>query len=68
MGRDRCTDWDGYYEVIRDLQPNAVISVCGPDVCWCGNEAGHTRESEWSAGTRLFTRKRENTGTVTAGG
>jgi alpha-L-fucosidase len=41
-------DWDGYYEVIRELQPGAVISVCGPDVRWCGNEAGHTRESEWS--------------------
>ena len=37
-----------YYEVIRGLQPNAVISVCGPDVRWCGNEAGDTRESEWS--------------------
>ena len=26
----------------------AVISVCGPDVRWCGNEAGHCRPSEWS--------------------
>lgn len=41
-------DWDGYYEVIRELQPSAVINVCGPDVRWCGNEAGHCRESEWS--------------------
>ena len=47
-GKRQVYDWDGYYEVIRDLQPNAVISVCGPDVRWCGNEAGHTRESEWS--------------------
>ena len=22
--------------------------MCGPDVRWCGNEAGSTRESEWS--------------------
>ena len=22
--------------------------MCGPDVRWCGNEAGHTRPSEWS--------------------
>ena len=25
-----------------------MISVSGPDVRWCGNEAGHTRENEWS--------------------
>ncbi|WP_217594118.1 hypothetical protein [Cohnella sp. GbtcB17] len=24
------------------------VYLCGPDVRWCGNEAGHTRESEWS--------------------
>ncbi|WP_199617376.1 alpha-L-fucosidase [Paenibacillus alkalitolerans] len=47
-GKRQEYDWDGYYEVIRELQPNAVISVCGPDVRWCGNEAGHTRQSEWS--------------------
>ncbi|WP_338554267.1 alpha-L-fucosidase [Paenibacillus sp. KS-LC4] len=47
-GLKQIYDWDGYYEVIRELQPGAVISVCGPDVRWCGNEAGHTRDSEWS--------------------
>ncbi|MBD2870851.1 alpha-L-fucosidase [Paenibacillus arenilitoris] len=47
-GKRQVYDWDGYYALIRELQPNAVISVCGPDVRWCGNEAGHTRESEWS--------------------
>ena len=41
-------DWDRYYEVVRRLQPEAVISVCGPDVRWCGNEAGETRPDEWS--------------------
>ena len=25
-----------------------MISVCGPDVRWCGNEAGVCRTSEWS--------------------
>lgn len=34
-------------QLIRELKPGAVISICGPDVRWCGNEAGHTRESEW---------------------
>ncbi|ULO05248.1 alpha-L-fucosidase [Paenibacillus sp. 19GGS1-52] len=47
-GLKQVYDWEGYYEVIRELQPGAVISVCGPDVRWCGNEAGHTRDSEWS--------------------
>lgn len=41
-------DWQRYYETIRRLQPEAVISVCGPDVRWCGNEAGQCRESEWN--------------------
>jgi alpha-L-fucosidase len=30
------------------LQPSAVIFGKGPDVRWCGNEAGHGRPSEWS--------------------
>lgn len=47
-GNRQVYDWDAYYKVIRELQPNAVINVCGPDVRWCGNEAGHCRESEWS--------------------
>ena len=25
-----------------------IIFGCGPDVRWCGNEAGDTRPSEWS--------------------
>lgn len=47
-GKKQVYDWERYYEVIRRLQPNACINVCGPDVRWCGNEAGDTRESEWS--------------------
>ena len=47
-GKKQMYDWERYYEVIRRLQPNACISVCGPDVRWCGNEAGNTRPSEWS--------------------
>ncbi len=47
-GKRQVYDWDAYYSLIRELQPNAVISVCGPDVRWCGNEAGHCRKSEWS--------------------
>ncbi|MDE6593537.1 MAG: alpha-L-fucosidase [Oscillospiraceae bacterium] len=47
-GKKQHYDWERYYSVIRTLQPNACISVCGPDIRWCGNEAGHTRISEWS--------------------
>jgi len=47
-GKRQVYDWDAYYAVIREHQPGAVISVCGPDVRWCGNEAGHTRPVEWS--------------------
>ena len=47
-GKKQYYDWDRYYDTIRSLQPNACISVCGPDIRWCGNEAGHTRKSEWS--------------------
>jgi alpha-L-fucosidase len=47
-GKRQVYDWDTYYATIRRLQPDAVISVCGPDTRWCGNEAGHCRKNEWS--------------------
>lgn len=47
-GKKQGYDWDRYYTVIRECQPEAAIAVCGPDVRWCGNEAGDCRESEWS--------------------
>ncbi|PIE23685.1 MAG: alpha-1,3/4-fucosidase [Planctomycetota bacterium] len=37
-----------WVEMIHTLAPGACISVKGPDVRWCGNEFGHTRQSEWS--------------------
>lgn len=47
-GKKQEYDWESYYALIRELQPDAVINVCGPDVRWCGNEAGVCRSSEWS--------------------
>ena len=47
-GRKQDYDWQRYYDLIRELQPNAAISVSGPDVRWVGNEAGVCRSSEWS--------------------
>jgi len=36
-----------WYELIRTLAPDAAIFGKGPDIRWCGNEAGRTRKSEW---------------------
>lgn len=47
-GKKQVYDWERYYSVIRKYQPDAVISVCGPDVRWIGNEGGKVRKSEWS--------------------
>lgn len=47
-GKKQVYDWQRYYEVMRKLQPEAVISISGPDIRWCGNEAGQVRPSEWS--------------------
>ncbi len=47
-GKRQEYDWRAYWKLIRRLAPDAVISVRGPDVRWCGNEAGVSRQSEWS--------------------
>ena len=47
-GKKQVYDWDRYYSVIRKYHPDAVISICGPDVRWIGNEGGRVRKSEWS--------------------
>lgn len=41
-------DWDTFYALIRELQPNACISNCAPDIRWVGNEGGIARTSEWN--------------------
>ncbi len=47
-GKKQVYDWQRIYDTVRRLQPKACITVCGPDIRWCGNEAGITRASEWS--------------------
>jgi alpha-L-fucosidase len=47
-GKRQEYDWNGYYQVVRELQLNAVIAIVGPDVRWVGNESGVARETEWS--------------------
>ncbi|MBL7708881.1 MAG: alpha-L-fucosidase [Chitinophagaceae bacterium] len=40
--------FDKWYQHIRQLQPQAVIAIMGPDVRWVGTETGYGRETEWS--------------------
>ena len=47
-GKRQVYDWEGYIELVRQLQPRALIFGQGPDVRWVGNESGLARESEWS--------------------
>lgn len=41
-------DFERYFALIRKLSPKTVISNCGPDVRWVGNEGGYARKSEWN--------------------
>ncbi len=47
-GKKQVYDWKSYYSLIRELQPNAVIAIMGPDVRWVGTESGYGRDTEWS--------------------
>ena len=48
-GKRQVYDWKRYFSLIRKYQPNAVIfNDHGPDVRWCGNEAGAARRAEWA--------------------
>uniref|UniRef100_UPI0032179E9B alpha-L-fucosidase n=1 Tax=uncultured Draconibacterium sp. TaxID=1573823 RepID=UPI0032179E9B len=47
-GTGQTYDRAAWNDLIRKLQPDALIAIKGPDVRWCGNEAGHTRANEWS--------------------
>ncbi len=47
-GKRQIYDWPSYYQLVRKLQPYAVIAIMGPDVRWVGTESGYARNSEWS--------------------
>jgi alpha-L-fucosidase len=47
-GKKQEYDFDGWTDLVRKLQPNAVIfSDVGPDVRWVGNENGFAGETCW---------------------
>lgn len=42
-------DFPRYFELIHKYQPDALIfNDFGPDIRWCGNEAGTARHAEWA--------------------
>lgn len=47
-GKKQVYDFNRWYQLIRKLQPQAVIAIMGPDVRWVGTETGVGREMEWS--------------------
>ena len=49
-------DWERYYKLVRTLQPNANIAICGPDIRWVGNEAGEARKSEYCVVPQFLTK------------
>ncbi|MBO0936975.1 alpha-L-fucosidase [Fibrella sp. HMF5335] len=47
--KDMTYDFAGYWAMVRQLQPDAVMfSDAGPDVRWVGNEKGNAGETCWS--------------------
>ena len=48
-GKRQTYDWPRVFGLVRRLQPDAVVfSDAGPDVRWCGNEAGRAGDPNWS--------------------
>ncbi len=41
-------NYAAWYDLIRKLQPNAIIFGKGPDGRWVGSESGYGRTTEWS--------------------
>ena len=41
-------NYAAWYDLIRHLQPGAVIFGKGPDARWVGSESGYGRTTEWS--------------------
>ena len=48
-GKRQEYDFPRYFELIHKYQPDALIfNDFGPDIRWCGNEAGSARHAEWA--------------------
>jgi len=47
-GTGQVYTYEAWYDMIRQLAPDAVIFGKGPDSRWCGNEGGATRDAEYN--------------------
>jgi alpha-L-fucosidase len=41
-------DYARFFATIRDLQPEALMAIAGPDIRWIGNERAEADETQWS--------------------
>lgn len=48
-GVDPSYNFDRYFELIKSLQPKALIANAGPDIRWSGNELGYVDPAEMSS-------------------
>jgi alpha-L-fucosidase len=48
-GAGHTYDWNGYYRLIKSLQPDALTAIAGPsDIRWVGNEDGLAPDMLWN--------------------
>lgn len=47
-GRRQQYDWMRFRDVMKSLQPHAVLAITGDDIRWVGNEDGLGRSTEWT--------------------
>ena len=41
-------DWPAFYATVKEIQPNALIAIAGPDIRWVGNENGVAPDTLWN--------------------
>lgn len=58
-GKMQVYDFERWYKLVRELQPECIISIMGPDVRWVGTETGIGRETEWSVVPSGLTRGKD---------
>ena len=47
-GKKQVYDMQGYFDLVKRLQPNATIFQDGGIIRWCGNEAGEAPFAQWA--------------------
>ncbi len=47
-GKKQVYDFDGYFDLVHTLQPDATIFQDGGEIRWCGNEAGKPSYAQWA--------------------